>query len=178
MDTPVKHNKVKGGGSEEDGKEGALLSDLKQDKTAGNNGGRSLRTTNITIRFHSPDNSSETQIDIYNLKDSREVPEVHIVANNIINQGLKMDSVALKDNGMQVIVNSSVDKKMKRIKGRRKASIKLGGGITGENAPKSNKTNHPITGKDFKKKIWIHLEVIIELQYYNCYYGILGMKLS
>ncbi|XP_034274830.1 uncharacterized protein LOC117666327 [Pantherophis guttatus] len=145
MDTPVRHNKVKGGGSEENGKEGALLPDLKQDKTAGNNGGRSLRTTNITVRFHSPDNSSETQIDIYNLKDSREVPEVHIVANNIINQGLKMDSVTLKDNGMQVIVNSSVDKKMKHIKGRRKTPIKLDGGITGESTPKSSKTNHPAT---------------------------------
>ncbi|XP_070607256.1 uncharacterized protein [Erythrolamprus reginae] len=145
MDTPVRHNKVKGGGSEEDGKEGALLPDLKQDKPAGNNGGRSLRTTNITVRFHSPDNSSETQIDIYNLKDSREVPEVHIVATNIINQGLKMDSVALKDNGMQVIVNSSVHKKMKRIKGRRKTPIKLDGGITGRSTPRSSKTNHPAT---------------------------------
>ncbi|XP_026524776.1 uncharacterized protein LOC113412990 [Notechis scutatus] len=145
MDTPVRHKKVKGGGSEEDGKEGALLPDFKRDKTAGNNGGRSLRTSNITVRFHSPDNSSETQIDIYNLKDSREVPEVHIVATNIINQGLKMDSVALKDNGMQVIVNSSVDKKMKHIKGRRKTPIKLDGGITGESLPRSSKTNHPRT---------------------------------
>ncbi|XP_061482638.1 uncharacterized protein LOC133384859 isoform X2 [Rhineura floridana] len=125
MDTPERHNKVKGAGTEEDKKKITLLPGLKQDKIAGNNGGRSVRTTNITIRFHSADNSSKTQIDIYNLKDPREVPEVHIVASNIINQGIKSDSVVLKDNGLQVIVNSSVDKNVKHIleKGRRKALI-------------------------------------------------------
>ncbi|KAG8137543.1 hypothetical protein E2320_004777 [Naja naja] len=168
MDSPVRHKKVKGGGSEEDGKEGALLPDFKQDKTAGKNGGRSLRTTNITVRFHSPDNSSETQIDIYNLKDSRVVPEVHIVATNIINQGLKMDSVALKDNGMQVIVNSSVDKKMKHIKGRRKTPIKLDGGITGESLPRSSKTNHPKTAQNAHRdhsQSTINEQSVKELEY-------------
>ncbi|XP_042313637.1 uncharacterized protein LOC121925492 isoform X3 [Sceloporus undulatus] len=148
MDPPESHNKVKGAGTEDDRKKRSVLSDLKQDNSAGNNDGKSVRTTNITLRIHSTDNTSQTQIDIYNFKESSEVPEVHIVASSIIKQGIKIDSVVLKDSGLQVIVNSSVDKRVKHIpaKGRRKSLIKCDHGITGKNTPESTTENSPVTG--------------------------------
>ncbi|XP_042313636.1 uncharacterized protein LOC121925492 isoform X2 [Sceloporus undulatus] len=147
MDPPESHNKVKGAGTEDDRKKRSVLSDLKQDNSAGNNDGKSVRTTNITLRIHSTDNTSQTQIDIYNFKESSEVPEVHIVASSIIKQGIKIDSVVLKDSGLQVIVNSSVDKRVKHIpaKGRRKSLIKCDHGITGKNTPESTTENSPVT---------------------------------
>ncbi|XP_053166603.1 uncharacterized protein LOC128351246 [Hemicordylus capensis] len=124
MNTPEKPNEVEGVETEEDKNGRTLLSD--QDKNAGNFDGRSIKTTNITLRFHSTDNSSTTLIDIYNLNDSIETPEVHIVVSNIMTQGIKSDSVIFKDNGLQVIVNSSVDKEVTHIpEKRRKTLIKL-----------------------------------------------------
>ncbi|XP_060129353.1 uncharacterized protein LOC118085752 [Zootoca vivipara] len=141
VDTPVRPNNVKGAGTEEDI---TLLPALKQDKDAGNNGGRSLRKANITVRFLSADNSSRTEIDIYNLNDPREVPEVHVIASNIMNQGIKTDTVVLKGNGLQVVVNSSVDNNAKHIpeKGRRTALIVP---VHGKTTADGSKRNHPFT---------------------------------
>ncbi|CAI5771934.1 Hypothetical predicted protein [Podarcis lilfordi] len=143
VDTPVRPNKVKGAGTEE---EITLLPGLKQDNNAGNNAGRSVRATNITVRFLSADNSSRTEIDIYNLKDPREVPEIHVVASNIMNQGIKTDTVVLKGNGLQVVVNSSVDNNAKHIpeKGRRTALILPDHGKT---TADGSKRDHPFTVK-------------------------------
>ncbi|XP_053241258.1 uncharacterized protein LOC128412406 [Podarcis raffonei] len=152
VDTPVRPNKVKGAGTEE---EITLLPGLKQDKNAGNNDGKSVRATNITVRFLSADNSSRTEIDIYNLKDSREVPEIHVVASNIMNQGIKTDTVVLKGNGLQVVVNSSVDNNAKHIpeKGRRTALILPDHGKT---TADGSKRDHPFTA--FKLVKAAHLE--------------------
>lgn len=145
----MNHNKVKSAGSEENNKGRSLIPGLKQDKNAASNGGSSVRTTNISIRFHSTDNSSKTQIDIFNLKDSRETPEVHIVTSNVINEDIKTNSVTLEDNGLQVMINSSVNKNVKHVPDKgRKAVIKHDHGMTvNKSSQEGAKINLHVTGK-------------------------------
>ncbi|CAM5077544.1 unnamed protein product [Eretmochelys imbricata] len=128
LDTRTKYKKVDNEKKEEGKKKRMLFPDLEQDKNTGNNKDR-LTRTNITIRFHSNDNSSQTQIDIYNLKNSRVNPEVHIVASNIIDQQNKINSVVVQDDVLQVTVNSSLDKKIqnnKKVRGKSLAKIEAG----------------------------------------------------
>ncbi|XP_043391614.1 uncharacterized protein LOC114020404 isoform X5 [Chelonia mydas] len=128
LDTRTKYKKVDNEKKEEGKKKRMLFPDLEQDKNTGNNKDR-LTRTNITIRFHSNDNSSQTQIDIYNLKNSRANPEVHIVASNIIDQQNKINSVVVQDDVLQVTVNSSLDKKIqnnKKVRGKSLAKIEAG----------------------------------------------------
>ncbi|XP_039373008.1 uncharacterized protein LOC120392230 isoform X3 [Mauremys reevesii] len=128
LDTQTKYKKVDNEEKEEGKKKRMLFPDLEQDKNTGNNKDR-LTRTNITIRFHSNDNSSQTQIDIYNLKNSRANPEVHIVASNIIDQQNKINSVVVQDDVLQVTVNSSLDKKIQnntKVRGKSLAKIEAG----------------------------------------------------
>ncbi|XP_038262727.1 uncharacterized protein LOC119857243 isoform X10 [Dermochelys coriacea] len=128
LDTRTKYKKVDNEKKEEGKKKSMLFPDLEQDKNTGNNKDR-LTRTNITIRLHSNDNSSQTQIDIYNLKNSRANPEVHIVASNIIDQQNKINSVVVQDDVLQVTINSSLDKKIQnnnKVRGKNLAKIEAG----------------------------------------------------
>ncbi|XP_044845187.1 uncharacterized protein LOC123350595 isoform X2 [Mauremys mutica] len=128
LDTQTKYKKVDNEKKEEGKKKRMLFPDLEQDKNTGNNKDR-LTRTNITIRFHSNDNSSQTQIDIYNLKNSRANPEVHIIASNIIDEQNKINSVVVQDDVLQVTVNSSLDKKIQnntKVRGKSLAKIEAG----------------------------------------------------
>ncbi|XP_067419642.1 uncharacterized protein [Emydura macquarii macquarii] len=139
LDTQTTYKKVNNAKKEESKKKRILFPDLEQDKNTGNNKDRVTRT-NITIRFHSKDNSSQTQIDIYNLKNSRVNPEVHIVASNIIDQQNKINSVVVQDDVLQVTVNSSVDKKIRdNKKVRRKSLAKIEAGNVEGNSTDSNR---------------------------------------
>ncbi|KAM9170056.1 uncharacterized protein ACDP82_003306 isoform 4-T4 [Pangshura tecta] len=140
LDTQPKYKKVDNEKKEEGKKKRMLFPDLEQDKNTGNNKDK-LTRTNITIRFHSNDNSSQTQIDIYNLKNSRANPEVHIVASNIIDQQNKINSVVVQDDVLQVTVNSSLDKKIQnntKLRGKSLARIEAGNirNSTGSNRKK------------------------------------------
>nr|XP_032647731.1 uncharacterized protein LOC116831668 isoform X2 [Chelonoidis abingdonii] len=139
LDTQTKYKKVDNEKKEEGKKKRMLFPDLEQDKNTGNNKDR-LTRTNITIRFHSNDNSSQTQIDIYNLKNSRANPEVHIVASNIIDQQNKINSVVVQDDVLQVTVNSSLDKKIQNnTKVREKSLAKIEAGNMERNSTGSNR---------------------------------------
>ncbi|XP_050804630.1 uncharacterized protein LOC127048757 isoform X3 [Gopherus flavomarginatus] len=139
LDAQTKYKEVDNEKKEDGKKKRMLFPDLEQDKNTGNNKDRLMRT-NITIRFHSNDNSSQTQIDIYNLKNSRANPEVHIVASNIIDQQNKINSVVVQDGVLQVTVNSSLDKKIQNnTKVREKSLAKIEAGNMERNSTGSNR---------------------------------------
>ncbi|XP_025035203.1 uncharacterized protein LOC102445872 isoform X2 [Pelodiscus sinensis] len=137
LETQTKYKQVGNEKNEEGKKKRWLYPDLEQD--TGNNKNR-LTRTNITIRFHSKDNSSQTQIDIYNLKHSRANPEVHIVASNIVDQQNKINSVVVQDDVLQVTVNNSLVKKIQdNKKVRRKSFAEIEAGNVERNSTDSNR---------------------------------------
>ncbi|XP_042320117.1 uncharacterized protein LOC121928888 isoform X2 [Sceloporus undulatus] len=88
---------VKGTETTDNKKKKTLFEDLKQNSNDANNDGIPLRLKDINLEIHSADSLSQIEIDD-DLRNSRHLPGVHIVANNIFNQHTNVGPFILKDN--------------------------------------------------------------------------------